>query len=83
MMSWTVRIFKVVAPYLVSAWAFTCDKSTKAAPYAEKVPLIGKYLAWILNLPPRLNLLNLLELILSLIKKRPNPEVDLSAKEKT
>ena len=76
MLNWTFRIFKVFVSYFIMVWTLIFGISSKAAEYVEKVPLFGKYLAWILNLPLRLNLTNVLELMLSLIKNRPNPEVN-------
>ena len=73
-----VRVFKAIMPYLARAWCLICDVSPKAAVYAEKVPCIGSYLAWLLNLPPRLNLKEFLYLILSFFKKRDDP-IDIVA----
>jgi len=64
---------KAIMPYLAYAWCLICDVSPKAAVVAEKVPYFGSYLAWVLNLPPRLNLKEFLYLILSLFKKKEDP----------
>ena len=66
-------VMKVIMPYLAYAWGLICDVSPKAAVYAKGVPYIGSHLAWVLNLPPRLNLKEFLYLILSFFKKRDDP----------
>ena len=70
-----VKIIKTLLPYLVSVWKFICETTPKLASPAEKIPVVGSSLAWVLNLPPRFNLKEFLQLILSFVKKRPDPEV--------
>ena len=67
---WVTTLYLFIEPMIKRAWDIVCDVSPKLATYAEKVPCIGKHLAWGLNLPPRLDLLFLLEKALSLIKKK-------------
>ena len=74
--SWTIRVigwattlYLTIEPMIKRAWGIVCEASPKLAKYAEKVPYIGKHLAWGLNLLPKLDLLFLLEKTLSLIKK--------------
>lgn len=71
----SIEKIKVIAAYMAQVWAFICKMSPKAACYAEKIPYIGNRLAWVLNLPPRFNLKEFLELILRLVKKKPEPEI--------
>ena len=66
---WATTLYLFVEPMIKTVWGIVCDVSPKLANYAEKVPCIGKHLAWGLNLPPRLDPIFLLEKTLSLIKK--------------
>ena len=51
-----VSIVQTLLPYFVSVWKFICKTSPVLAEYAESIPLIGSYIAWIFRLPPRFNL---------------------------
>ena len=70
-----VSIMQTLLPYFVSVWKLICKTTPVLAEYAECIPLIGTYIAWIFRLPERFNLKEFLQLILSFVKKRPEPEV--------
>ena len=77
--SWTMRViglvmtlYSFVEPMIKKVWNLICIVSPMLATCAEKVPCVGKYLAWGLNLPPRLDIFFLLEKALSVIKSENN-----------